>query len=247
MRSPRDLSWRQCRPCSRSASPFSCASGGGPAAGPPSSPSGWSRYFHRPGVTIAVAYRNLGTGATYLRNEDEIFHAASTMKLPVMMALFQAVDAGELRLDEPIAGAQPVPEPGRRLPLRARPQGGRRSRPLSGRRLHPAARGADPADDRPQLEPRDQPADREDRRLARHRPDAQPRRLPHPGAARRRGPEGLRGPPEQHRHGGGPGDRPRRPRRGHGLLSRPRAGRCSTSSRRRSSTRRSPPTCRRGP
>jgi beta-lactamase class A len=60
-------------------------------------------FFHRPGVTIAVAYHDLGSGETFFRNQDEIFHAASTMKVPVMMALFQAVDAGELRLSEPVA------------------------------------------------------------------------------------------------------------------------------------------------
>ena len=59
-------------------------------------------FFHRRGVTVAVAYRDLGTGATFFRNEDEVFHAASTMKVPVMMALFQMVDAGELRLSEPV-------------------------------------------------------------------------------------------------------------------------------------------------
>ena len=59
-------------------------------------------FFHHPGVTIAVAYRNLGSGASYVRNEAETFHAASTMKVPVMMALFQAIDAGELRLSDPI-------------------------------------------------------------------------------------------------------------------------------------------------
>ena len=59
-------------------------------------------FFHHPGVTIAVAYRNLGSGASYVRNEAETFHAASTMKVPVMMALFQAIDAGELRLNDPI-------------------------------------------------------------------------------------------------------------------------------------------------
>ncbi len=78
-----------------------CASGGGrPAAG--SLASRLEPYFHRRGVTIAVAYRDLGTGATFYRNEDETFHAASTMKVPVMMALFQMVDAGELRLSEPL-------------------------------------------------------------------------------------------------------------------------------------------------
>ena len=59
-------------------------------------------FFQRKGVTIAVAYRDLGSGATFFHNENEMFHAASTMKVPVMMALFQAVDAGELRLSEPI-------------------------------------------------------------------------------------------------------------------------------------------------
>jgi beta-lactamase class A len=81
---------------------LSCAS-----AGPRPASGGLGRrlepFFHRPGVTVAVAYRDLGTGATFFRNEDEVFHAASTMKVPVMMALFQAVDAGELRLTEPIA------------------------------------------------------------------------------------------------------------------------------------------------
>jgi beta-lactamase class A len=79
-----------------------CASGGArPGAG--ALAGRLEPFFQRKDVTIAVAYRNLGTGATFFRNEDEVFHAASTMKVPVMMALFQAVDAGELRLTEPIA------------------------------------------------------------------------------------------------------------------------------------------------
>jgi beta-lactamase class A len=60
-------------------------------------------FFHRKDVEIAVAYHNLCTGAFYYHNEDDDFHAASTMKLPVMMALFRAIDAGERRLSEPIA------------------------------------------------------------------------------------------------------------------------------------------------
>ena len=65
-------------------------------------PSRLEPYFQRKGVTIAVAYRNLGTGATFFRLENESLHAASTMKVPVMMALFQMVDSGELKLAEPI-------------------------------------------------------------------------------------------------------------------------------------------------
>ncbi|HEV8581637.1 MAG TPA: serine hydrolase [Thermoanaerobaculia bacterium] len=81
---------------------LACASGGA-RPGPGGLAGRLEPFFHRQGVTIAVAYRNLGTGATLFRNEDEVFHAASTMKVPVMMALFQAVEAGELRLSEPIA------------------------------------------------------------------------------------------------------------------------------------------------
>ena len=80
---------------------LSCASGG-PKPVPSVLALRLERYLHPPGGTVAVVYRNLGTGATYARNEEEIFHAASTMKVPVMMALFQAVDDGELRLDQPI-------------------------------------------------------------------------------------------------------------------------------------------------
>ena len=54
------------------------------------------------GKTIAVAYYDLGTGTSLLRNEREVFHAASTMKVPVMLGLFEAVSRGDLRLDQPV-------------------------------------------------------------------------------------------------------------------------------------------------
>lgn len=55
-----------------------------------------------PQQTIAVAYRDLATGETLLRNEKEVFHAASTMKVPVMLGIFEAISSGELRLDQPV-------------------------------------------------------------------------------------------------------------------------------------------------
>jgi beta-lactamase class A len=55
-----------------------------------------------PGKTIAVAYHDLRTGTTLLRNEREVFHAASTMKVPVMLGIFEAVTRGELSLDQPV-------------------------------------------------------------------------------------------------------------------------------------------------
>ncbi|HYN21578.1 MAG TPA: serine hydrolase, partial [Thermoanaerobaculia bacterium] len=51
---------------------------------------------------VAVAYQHLGTGATFSLNDRERFHAASTMKVPVMMAFFDAVDRRATRLAEPI-------------------------------------------------------------------------------------------------------------------------------------------------
>ncbi len=80
---------------------LSCATGG-PSPVPSVLALRLERFLHPPGGTIAVVYHNLGTGATYVRNEGQTFHAASTMKVPLMMALFQAVDDGELRLDQPI-------------------------------------------------------------------------------------------------------------------------------------------------
>lgn len=55
-----------------------------------------------PGQSIAVAYRDLGDGTTLLRNERETFHAASTMKVPVMLGVFEAVSRGALQLDRPV-------------------------------------------------------------------------------------------------------------------------------------------------
>ncbi len=55
-----------------------------------------------PGKTIAVAYYDLATGRSLYRNERAVFHAASTMKVPVMLGIFDAVSRGELRLDQPV-------------------------------------------------------------------------------------------------------------------------------------------------
>lgn len=56
-----------------------------------------------PPVTIAVAYVNLGDPAdTIYTIADSVFHAASTMKLPVMMRLYREHDAGHLDLDSKV-------------------------------------------------------------------------------------------------------------------------------------------------
>ncbi|HEX8620285.1 MAG TPA: serine hydrolase [Thermoanaerobaculia bacterium] len=55
-----------------------------------------------PKQTIAVAYYDLDRGTTFLRNQRETFHAASTMKVPVMLGVFEAVSRGAMRLDQPV-------------------------------------------------------------------------------------------------------------------------------------------------
>ncbi|HEY6893262.1 MAG TPA: serine hydrolase [Rhodanobacteraceae bacterium] len=54
------------------------------------------------GKTIAVAFYDLRDGKSVMRDEHESFHAGSTMKVPVMMAIFEAVQRGDLRLDQPV-------------------------------------------------------------------------------------------------------------------------------------------------
>jgi beta-lactamase class A len=54
------------------------------------------------GAEVAIAFRTLdGKDEWFVRADDE-FHAASTMKIPVMIELFRQVRAGELSLDDPL-------------------------------------------------------------------------------------------------------------------------------------------------
>jgi beta-lactamase class A len=52
--------------------------------------------------TVAVAYCDLANGAELLINPDVSFHAASTMKVPVMMEIYRQVAAGKLSLNRRI-------------------------------------------------------------------------------------------------------------------------------------------------
>lgn len=51
---------------------------------------------------IAVALFDLATGDSLLIDAHTAMHAASTMKVPVMLELFRRADAGELSLDAPV-------------------------------------------------------------------------------------------------------------------------------------------------
>jgi beta-lactamase class A len=52
---------------------------------------------------VAVAFKDLQTGRELLVNERVSFHAASTMKVPVMFEVYREAREGTLRLDESVA------------------------------------------------------------------------------------------------------------------------------------------------
>ena len=54
------------------------------------------------GAEVAVAYRTIDGRTSVMLNADRSVHAASTMKVPVMIELFRQAHAGLLRLDDPL-------------------------------------------------------------------------------------------------------------------------------------------------
>ncbi len=55
-----------------------------------------------PGALVAVSYRDLGSRDSLDMSAGVDFHAASTMKIPVMIEVLRAADAGRLSLDQRI-------------------------------------------------------------------------------------------------------------------------------------------------
>jgi beta-lactamase class A len=51
---------------------------------------------------VAVAYLDIKSGSQVLNRETQPFHAASEVKLPVLMAMWAAIDGGEIALDAPL-------------------------------------------------------------------------------------------------------------------------------------------------
>jgi len=52
---------------------------------------------------IAVAYRDLQTGREFFFHERQMMHAASTMKVPVMLEVFRQAEAGKFGIDDSLA------------------------------------------------------------------------------------------------------------------------------------------------
>lgn len=61
-----------------------------------------SRIGAVPGAEVAVSYRDLASGDSLDLGADVDFHAASTMKIPVMLEVLRSVEAGRLALDQEI-------------------------------------------------------------------------------------------------------------------------------------------------
>jgi beta-lactamase class A len=58
--------------------------------------------IQKSGAEVAVAFRTLDGKSQWLRRADEPFHAASTMKVAVLIELYRQVRQGKVRLDEPL-------------------------------------------------------------------------------------------------------------------------------------------------
>jgi beta-lactamase class A len=60
------------------------------------------RLARQPGAEVAIAIRDLGSGASLSLRGDVVMHAASTMKVPVLIDLVREAEAGRLSLDDPL-------------------------------------------------------------------------------------------------------------------------------------------------
>jgi beta-lactamase class A len=69
---------------------------------PPGLRAAIDRLVSAAGADVAVALRTLDRRDELLIQPDVEFHAASTMKVPVMIELFRRATAGELRLDDTV-------------------------------------------------------------------------------------------------------------------------------------------------
>lgn len=59
-----------------------------------------ARVAETPGAQVGIAVRELGGKRLLAINGDSVFHAASTMKVPVLFALFREFETGKLKADQ---------------------------------------------------------------------------------------------------------------------------------------------------
>ncbi len=56
-----------------------------------------------PEAVAGIAVRDLETGVSFNRNEGRLFHAASTMKIPVMIEVFRQAERGRFSMDDELS------------------------------------------------------------------------------------------------------------------------------------------------
>ena len=61
-----------------------------------------ARIHAEPGAQVGLAYIDLASGDTLFLNADTSFHAASTMKVPVMIELFRRATTGSFAMSQPL-------------------------------------------------------------------------------------------------------------------------------------------------
>jgi beta-lactamase class A len=71
-----------------------------PGAGSPALQTAITQMIAASGAEVAVAFRTLDGRIELLIDVDRAFHAASTMKVPIMIELFRQAGAGTVSLDE---------------------------------------------------------------------------------------------------------------------------------------------------
>jgi beta-lactamase class A len=72
------------------------------AAQPPLRAQLEQRIAATPGAFVGVYYKSLSSGELVTIAPDSSFHAASTMKIPVMIEFFRQVERGGLGIDQPV-------------------------------------------------------------------------------------------------------------------------------------------------
>ena len=68
----------------------------------------------------AVAVRDYTSGFQFSLNGDRVFHAASTIKVAILLAVLKAVDEGRTQAGRPAACSESLPQRSRRQRLQAR-------------------------------------------------------------------------------------------------------------------------------
>jgi beta-lactamase class A len=58
--------------------------------------------IQKSGADVGVAFRTLDGKTEWFYHADDVFHAASTMKVPVLIELFHQAREGKLKLDDPL-------------------------------------------------------------------------------------------------------------------------------------------------